>query len=283
MIIKKILNNNVAITDNENGIEQVVCGRGIAFKKKPGDEIDGSQINQIFVLKNEIQNAHFQQIIANIPIDYIELADEVVEFIKMHIGQKINDSIYITLSDHLFTAIERAKEGIDMPNTMLWEIRSYYESEYAIAKRVLNIVKERTGVELKDDEAGFIALHIVNSETEGAQLEETMKITEIVKEIAKIVRLYFNKEFDTESVYFFRFVTHLKFFAQRVVYHKTFEGNQDNDLYEVIRNKYPNSDECVERIAKMMLKNYDYRISNEEKLYLIIHVHRIVHIDDGND
>ncbi len=282
MIIKKILNNNVAITDNENGIEQVVCGRGIAYKKKPGDEIDESQINQIFVLKNEIQNKHFQQIIANIPIEYIELADEVVEFVKMHIGQKISDSIYITLSDHLFTAIERAKEGIDMPNTMLWEIRSYYESEYAIAKRVLNIVKERTGVELMDDEAGFIALHIVNSETEGAQLEETMKITQIVKEIAKIVRLYFNKEFDIESVYFFRFITHLKFFAQRVVYHKTFEGNQDYDLYEVIKNKYVHSSDCVERIAKMMLKNYDYRISNEEKLYLIIHVHRIVHIDDND-
>ena len=34
MIIKKILNNNVVITTDENDKEIVVMGRGIAFKKR---------------------------------------------------------------------------------------------------------------------------------------------------------------------------------------------------------------------------------------------------------
>ena len=34
MRIDRILNNNVVIIKDENGEEQVVCGKGIAYKKK---------------------------------------------------------------------------------------------------------------------------------------------------------------------------------------------------------------------------------------------------------
>ena len=40
MVIDRILNNNVVIIKDNNGKEVVVCGKGIAFKKKNGDEID---------------------------------------------------------------------------------------------------------------------------------------------------------------------------------------------------------------------------------------------------
>ena len=39
MVIKKILNNNVVVTTDENDNEIVVMGRGIAFKKRSGDYI----------------------------------------------------------------------------------------------------------------------------------------------------------------------------------------------------------------------------------------------------
>ncbi len=283
MIIKRSLNNNVVITEDENGVEQVVCGRGIAFKKKPGDEIDDSLVNQVFVLKNEQNNIRFQEIITSIPLEYIELSEKIIEMIKLQIGQKISDAIYITLTDHIYTAIERKKEGIDMPNTMLWEIKNYYDSEYRIALKALEMIKEEMGVELKEDEAGFIALHIANSETEDSNLEQTMESTKIIQEICSIVRFHFGKEFDTDSVHYFRFITHLKFFAQRIVRHTAYEGDDDAGLLEIVKNKYGNSYRCAEKVASMIEKNYDYRISDEEKLYLTIHIHRIAHVKDGND
>ncbi len=282
MIIKKVLNNNVVIIENGQGIDEVVCGRGIAFSKTTGDEIDESKINQVFVLKDEQYNKRFQEIITAVPFEYIELSDKIIEMIKLRLGQQLSDTIYITLSDHIFTAVERAKEGIDMPNTMLWEIKNYYETEYQIGLRVLEMIKEETGVELKEDEAGFIALHIVNAETEGSKLEETMEITRIVQEITKVVRFHFGKEFDTDSVYYYRFITHVKFFAQRLVYKKTYSNSEDRSLLDIIKEKYRNSYLCVEKIADMIRKNYDYEISDEEKLYLTIHIHRIVHIDDND-
>lgn len=276
MVIKRSLNNNVAIIEDETGAEQIVCGKGIAFSKKPGDKIDESKVNQIFVLKDNLHNQRFQEILRDIPLEYIGLANDIVNHIKLRLGQKITDTIYITLSDHLFTAIERAKEGITVKNTMLWEIMHYYETEYMIAQEVLEIVQKETGIRLPDDEAGFIALHIVNSETEDSKIEETMEITKIIQEIARVVRMYYQISFDEDSVYFFRFITHLKFFAQRLVYHKEYNGAENDGLLEMVKQKYMAAYKCTEKVAAMIYKNYNYYISDEEKLYLTIHIQRIV-------
>ena len=46
MIIQRILNNNVVIVKNKKGQEEIVCGKGIAFKKKVGEFVDVSAINK---------------------------------------------------------------------------------------------------------------------------------------------------------------------------------------------------------------------------------------------
>lgn len=46
MIIKKILNNNVVIAEGKSGKESVVMGRGLAFQKKLGDEVEVSKIEK---------------------------------------------------------------------------------------------------------------------------------------------------------------------------------------------------------------------------------------------
>lgn len=48
MKIKKVLNNGAVITTNRDGEEIVVLGKGLAFGKKPGDQIDESKIYKIF-------------------------------------------------------------------------------------------------------------------------------------------------------------------------------------------------------------------------------------------
>ncbi len=279
--INKIYNNNVVVV-KKNGKEQVVCGRGIAFSKKVGDPLDMSQVTQIFVLKEEKDNIRFQEIIQNIPLEYIELTNEIIEMIKLELGQKINDIIYVSLSDHIHAAIERAKEGIYLPNTMNWEIAHYYENEYALALKALEMIRRKTGIELKDDEASFIALHIINSEKENSSLEETTKVARIIREILKIVRNHLQKDFSNDSVHFYRFVTHIKFFAHRLVYDKPHNSDNNSELLEIIKNKYQDSYHCVEAISKMIYQKYKYRVLQEEKRYLTIHVHRLTY-NNGNN
>lgn len=58
--------------------------------------------------------------------------------------------------------------------------------------------------------------------------------------------------------------------------HKEFHDEEDDELYEVIKRKYRNAYNCVNKIADFLKANYHYTISKEEKMYLIIHIARVV-------
>ena len=53
--------------------------------------------------------------------------------------------------------------------------------------------------------------------------------------------------------------------------------SNDNDLFDMIKLKYPNSYECVKRIEGFIKQKYCTQLTKEEMLYLIIHTARVVH------
>lgn len=283
MVIDRILNNNVVIIKDNDGKEVVVCGKGIAFKKKIGDEIDENAINKVFVLQDQVQNKRFQELVSKIPLEHLQVADEIINMIKIELGKKLNDTIYISLSDHIYTSIQRFLDGIMVKSSMLWDIKRFYEVEYSLGFKALEIINKRFKVELPEDEAAFIALHIVNAEMDESDIKQVLEITKIMQEISNIVKYYFSIEFDTDSVYYYMFITHLKFFAQRLIMQNTYHDTPDDDLLDVVKLKYQTSYKCVEKIAEFILRKYEYQLSNEEKLYLTIHVERIIYKNKYNN
>ena len=274
MRIDRISNNNVVIIKDEDGEEQVVCGKGIAYKKKAGDLLSEKLINKVFVLKDTAQKQHFQEIISEIPVEYIQITTEIVEMLTQTLERKLNEAIYISLSDHIYMAY---LDGVVVKNSMLWDIKRFYEKEYQAAKKVWKMINQTFKVELPEDEIGFITLHIVNAEMDNENLKQTMEVTKLMQEISNIVRYYFSVEFNTESVYYYRFITHLKFFAQRLLTDKEYEDDQDNELFNTIRQKYRTSYKCVEKIAEFISRKYEKELSDEEKLYLTIHIERVIY------
>ena len=133
--------------------------------------------------------------------------------------KKIGDTIDISMVNHIYTAVVRAKDDILVKNALLWDIQRFYKEEYLIVKKALVIIEKKTGVLLPNDEAGFIALHIVNGQLD-EDVHDMYEITKIMQEIENIVRYRFKIEFNEESAYYYRFITHLKFFAQRLVEYK---------------------------------------------------------------
>lgn len=278
MKISKLLNNNVAVVI-EDDEEKIVMGRGICFKKKVGDFIDSKQVDKVFFLENQEVSRRFKELVVDIPLEYLQIGEEIFNEAKMTLGKPINDNCYIALVDHIYTACERVKEGIFVKNGLLWDIKRFYKIEYEVGKRSLQIIKDKTGIELNDDEAGFIALHIVNGQLDD-DCHDMYEITKIMQEIENIVRYHFKVEFNEDSAYYYRFITHLKFFAQRLLEHKT-QKSQEDDLLSVVQVKYANAYQCVEKIVQFISKQYDYELSDEEKLYLTIHIHRVVYLGNS--
>lgn len=272
--IEKILNNN-AVISTKNEEEIIIIGRGLAFNKRVGDDINKQQIDKIFTLENEDIMKNFKTLIADMPIEYMEISEKIIAYAKMKLGKKLNDSIYIHLTDHIHFAIQRFKNNLPIKNGLLWETRQIYKEEYEIGLEALNMICEQFGVILPEDEAGFLALHIVN-----AELDEEMPVikdmTQVMQEILTIVKYHFKFEFNENSLTFYRFITHLKFFAQRLVKGNHYKSSVDDDLYDVIKHKYPNAYKCTEKIKKFIESNYTYKLTEEEMLYLTIHIERIV-------
>ncbi|EOR27872.1 MULTISPECIES: PRD domain-containing protein [Clostridium] len=274
MIINKVLNNNVITIINENNEESVVMGRGIAFQKKKGDEIDQEKVDKIFVLKNKSINDKLIALVNDISVENLEIAEEVIKYAEKKLDTKLNENIYLTLTDHISFSINRYKSNLEMKNVMLWDIKRLHKAEFEVGLKALEIIKNRINIELPEDEAASIAMHILNGEL-SQDMPQIVDIINLINEILKIVKYHFNVDFDEESINYYRFITHLKFFAQRLVNGKYYEDN-DNDLFEMIKNKYPKSYECTRKIEGFIKQKFNNELTKEEKLYLIVHTARVV-------
>ena len=277
MKIGKILNNNVVVVYEKNEPEKIIMGCGIAFHKKVGDLVDETKIDKIFSLVNPDTNLKLQQLLCDVPIEYIEVTEKIIEYAKTKAAKILNEFIHITLLDHIHMAILREKEGISTKNIMLWDIKKFYKEEFQIGLHALKFIEEKFQMKLSEDEAGFIALHIVNAQMDNNYnaIKEIGAVTKLIHQIVKIVKYHFHTEFDEEFVYFYRFITHLKFFALRVFQKDIHLNEQDEELLSLVKNKYKSSYECTMKIKDYIEKAYSYTISEEEKLYLTIHIERI--------
>lgn len=212
MKIEKVLNNNVVTVLDASQNELVIMGRGIAFKKHTGDIIDEDKIEKVFSLDNKEVSQKLMTLLSDIPIEYVECSDEVIRYAETVLGEKLHDSVYISLTDHIHFAIDRHRQGLQLKNALLWEIKRMYRKEFSIGLKALQIIEDRLGVLLPEDECAFIAMHLVNAQLNG-EMRETVSITNIVKDISNIVRRSFLIELDEESLSYYRFLTHLKFFC----------------------------------------------------------------------
>lgn len=276
MRIFKILNNNVAVILNEEGQEQIVMGRGICFKKRAGDEIPDDMIDKEFHLSTPEAHNKFRELIQDISMEHIVLGEEIIAEAKKRLGRRLNDMIYISLIDHVHTSILRFLDGITVKNVLLWDIQKFYKDEYHIGLWALDLIEKQCKVRLPDDEAGFIALHLANAQMDEEVMHDMYEITKIMQELINIVKYYFHVDFDEEDVYYYRFITHLKFFAKRLLDHKFYEEDDSDELWNIIRKKYQESFQCVGRISEFIQKKYGHSLSKEEQIYLTIHIERVI-------
>lgn len=274
MKVVKVINNNVVSSLDEKEREVIVLGKGIGFHKNPGDTIDDGAVEKVFRLPNASQN-QFEKLVEEIPYEYVKYVDEIVKYATERLGKKLNKSVYITLTDHISFAIERNRQGINFSNALLWEIRKFYGPEFEIGKHALEILKEGLDVELPIDEAAFIALHIVNAEMDG-QIGHAMSMPSMLKDVINIVKYTFQMELDEENLSYERFMTHLKFFLQRAVSNAFYPTDADDDFYEAIRLKHAKEYSCAQRISSYVAAKTGYTASEEELIYLTVHISRII-------
>lgn len=281
-VVKNAINNNVVSARNERNQERILMGKGIGFGAKPGDVVNAAKVEKEFFLKSKNITGKLYALLAQTPEVYMEIVDRIVKRSEQVLGKELNETIYLNLIDHISFAVSRMKQGLAFKNVLLWEIRSFYPKEYEAARFGLDLIAEMTGERLPEDEAGSIAMHIVNAEYDYEDANDAVRMTELVHKIISVVRYQYHMNFDEESVHFVRFVTHLKFFAQRLFQDKMLDGD-DRDLQNLIKTQYAESYACAEKIAKLIWNEHQIAVPEEELIYLAVYIRRITAASDEEE
>lgn len=275
MRAKKILNNNVVLTIDDSGKELVVMGKGLCYGLKTGDYISDYKIEKVFSLRTKEEASRFAKLMEEIPIECLEISEKIVNHAIEVLGKKLHNSIYITLTDHINTMIERAKLGAYIQNSMLWDIKHLYRNEFVEAQHAIELINETFKSKYDDNEAATIALHFVNAELE-MDFSQTINITKVVTEILGIVKYNLRIVYDEDSLAYYRFVVHLRFFSQRLVLGNTYDNSGDPELLDHIKIRYADSFECAQLVKKFVQEKYGYFFQDEELLYLTIHIQNVL-------
>lgn len=277
IIIEKVINNNIISAYEKSGAEVIVMGRGIGFKKKQGEMVPADQISKIFRIKSRTLAEQFKELLANMPLERVRISDEIISHAKDHLKLKLNQSIYVTLTDHINFAIERVSQGIEPQNALLWEIKRFYPQEFQLGIYALELIQDRLDILLPEDEAGFIALHFVNAEY-GTDIRDAVKFPDQMQAIVDIVERDLGILLDESSLHYERFMTHIKFLIQRI-YRKELLSSEDRELSLLMQRKYPREYQCSLKVAEYIMQATGSRLSEEEIMYLSVHIRRVTTID----
>lgn len=272
MKIARIINNNVVVILDEHQHEQVVMGRGLGFQKHIGDILDKDKVEKVFALQSDVLVSRLSELLSQIPLEVLAACDRIIALSRERLGA-LQESLYITLTDHCHFAIERQKKGMVIRNVLLWDIKRLYPKEFLLGQAALEILEKRLGVRLAEDEAGFIALHLVTAQL-NSEMPEVIHVTRMMQEILHIVKYQLTLEYDEESLSYQRFVTHLKFFAQRML-SRNAVADDDTTLHAAVKDNYQHAWRCAEKINRHLAAEYQRELTTEEIMFLAIHIERV--------
>lgn len=277
MLIKQVFNNNVVLVyDVYKKREFVLTGKGIGFQKKKGMIVDVDRIEKKFISDDVGIKRRLIALAEEIDSEIFDVTAEIVAIIENYLDENLYEYIYMALTDHIAFSVKRAKDGIVVRNTLLYEIKRIYSKEFEAGMIAVDYINKKFEINLEEDEAAFIAVHIVNSYYQGnsEKSENDIKILKILKDVLNIIRYYYKIDYKESDLDYDRLVTHVRFFAKRLLAGQNLSDN-NGDLLDVVKIKYSEAYGCVEKIKEYILNNYYYEVSKDEELYLTIHIDRV--------
>ena len=272
MKVLKVINNNVVSCIDDHGREAVVMGRGLGFKAQAGMELNTDTAEKIFRMESQEQVLKLQELIGRIPAGLLELCTKIVDYAGKTLGRRLNESIYLTLTDHIQFAIERCRQHQNLRNALLTEVRVFYPEEFTIGCYALEQIALSMDLELPIDEAASIALHLVNAEYDRS-MNTTMRAAQVLAPMAKILEDTPGLKLCTSGLRYNELIVHLKFMAM-----EAFTSQEETDelpvLPKAFLDRIPEAWNCAKEICDYLCQQSGKTVSGSEAAYLATCIQR---------
>ncbi|WHX47992.1 PRD domain-containing protein [Paenibacillus woosongensis] len=270
--VAKALNNNVIIANHPGHGEVVVIGKGIGFNRRQGDSIPLDAVEKMFILKNQQEQEQYKQLVPQVDEHLIEVIGEIIMYISQKTNQELNEHIHIALTDHLSFAIKRAEQDMAIHNPFLFETREIYPVEYELAEYAIELIHERLGVDLGQDEIGFVALHI-NSAMTNRHVSEVREHTQLIADLVNMVEEELRMRILRHSLDYSRLLTHLRFAIERIKRGEKVAVVEK--LEALLSQEYPELYQLAGKLTKVMEDRLNKPVYQAEISYLTMHLHRL--------
>lgn len=273
-LIKKI-NNNFVLAIDGNGDKVIVEGKGIGFQKMP---CELSNLNDISRTYYNVDERHYR-LFNEVDEDIIRLSIEVVDYAKRILKTSLNPNTFLTLADHISFAIERMKKGYTFKFPLCEDFDEIYQHEVQVAHYALKKIYQVKGVRLPKSEQYSIAMNIINSELKSSQTDATNE--KLVNEIAQLIEENLQFTINKDSSNYSRFVVHLKYLFKRIRNNEEL-NNENISIFQDVKKEFKKAYNCSLIVSNYLKKEMNWNCSDEEILYLVLHINRLYLREDCN-
>lgn len=283
LLILQVLNNNVLLVEDGRDHEKIIWGRGIGFKAHKGQNYTIQSADKIFSAVSRTDTKwidSFKELSNKIPREYFELSQDIIKVARANIDSEFDEHLLIPLTDHIFFAVRRFKMNLRLNNPMLYDLKRFFPQEYAVGKQAQQSIQKMTGVPVTDDEAGFIAIHLVEHELRQTKSSITnfSMVLEITTTISRIIQAFLGHGIVEDSIPMNRLITHIRFLTIRSHHnHPKTALNDDTELLKSLSRRHFAVAQCMRQIVVYLEEKIEYQFSDSDKLYLLIH---LIHITE---
>lgn len=275
-MIKKVLNNNVVISEDQDSKEIIIMGSGIGFHKHVREYVDSSKIFKIYDLRSNAFRNRFEALINEIPFECFQLSERIIDYAKNTLQKEFNQNLILGLADHINFAVYQYQNGQRHATLMNEEIRRFYKEEYHVGEDAVKMINEFYQIRMSPDEAASIAFHLINAES-NQNADDTTKILNGTHDILQIIEKSLHIKLREDTLSYSRLVLHLKYFIKRAL----IEGEScDDELGRILFNEddeqYRKVSACLDTIEVYLTEKYQYSMVESERVYLLLHITRVL-------
>lgn len=266
MKVIKILNNNAILAVDEKDIEYVYMAKGIGFQNKINSElidIEGQKQYKLSTKENQ------KELTEHIDIKFVELSADILNLVQEKFPNA-DENILIPLADHIAFTMHRIEKQIEVKNPFVADIKVLFPEEFAIATSARQIIKDKLGILVNDDELGYITMHIHSSIT-AEHIDLSLQIIALIKDFMAEIEAETGIKINYSSITYTRFVTHIKFMVSRIFNKETITL----DMNDYTKENFPYSHEKAEILTTAIEKIIKININKIETGYLALHIERV--------
>lgn len=272
MVVVKNINNNVSLCLDGNGKEVIVFGKGVGFIRPPA-EVPLGKIERTFYNVS----SQYLSILNDVPQDILNFTARQMTVLRDRLPYETTANLTFILADHLAFAMERARKGIYIPMPSVYEMETGWPLEMEAGRDLVKAMEQEFKTKLPYGEAQAIAMHFINARSTHAD-EAVVNIEERYEEILERTTQIIEEEMALtvrrDSFNYARFATHVQYLLRRIFEDKSIDS-ENIQMYESVREEYETASRCVDKIAEYLKENWKATLTEEEKLYLIMHVNRV--------